>query len=247
MKAKVLAVGTVFVDSNGGEHVVAEVLDGGLTGKPMYRLRGPDGAVGEHAFSVKQIKRFNWRLKPAEVKRRGKTKAAAKDAVVEPVVDCPACGKKRPLGHGACPACGHVEGDKAQEETVQDGPTDLGAPPVHVPEAAHSAACALLEALGLPVEQALALARHVPAWVKAATRGPRKRGEASALAIAERVLREAGKPLHARELTDLVLAAGWVTRGVTPWSTISAQIGRDIQVKGEASHFRREGGAFSAA
>jgi len=54
--------------------------------------------------------------------------------------------------------------------------------------------------------------------------------------------------MKARELTDAVLARGWVTSGATPWSTLSASIGTEIAKKGAASRFAKgeERGTFVA-
>lgn len=52
----------------------------------------------------------------------------------------------------------------------------------------------------------------------------------NALEAAHRVLSEAGRPLHFREITQRVLAAGyWKTAGKTPWATLNARISVDIQ------------------
>lgn len=52
----------------------------------------------------------------------------------------------------------------------------------------------------------------------------------NALEAAHKVLSEAGEPLHFREITQRVLAAGyWQTTGKTPWATLNAQISVDIQ------------------
>ena len=50
------------------------------------------------------------------------------------------------------------------------------------------------------------------------------------LEAAHKVLSAAGQPLHFREITQRVLAAGyWQTTGKTPWATLNAQISVDIQ------------------
>ena len=58
-------------------------------------------------------------------------------------------------------------------------------------------------------------------------------------AVAE-VLRRAGKPLHYRDITRLVLDAGlWTTEGKTPDATINARLAGDIKDKGTESRFQR--------
>jgi restriction system protein len=54
------------------------------------------------------------------------------------------------------------------------------------------------------------------------------------------VLRDAGEPLHADEITKRILESGlWATDGKTPRATIVAQICTDIQKRGAASPFVR--------
>ncbi len=76
--------------------------------------------------------------------------------------------------------------------------------------------------------------------------------------IAYQVLKEAGKPLHYREITDTAIKKGLLsTEGKTPWATMNAQLAVDIKNKGEASRFHRaepgkyavkiEGGKFAAS
>lgn len=64
---------------------------------------------------------------------------------------------------------------------------------------------------------------------------------------ARRILDEAGKPLHYREITELALAKGWLdTAGKTPWETLGARLAVDIKRLGERSVFvRTEPGAFA--
>ena len=57
---------------------------------------------------------------------------------------------------------------------------------------------------------------------------------------AYQVLKEAGKPLHPREITRRVLAAGlWTTTGKTPWDTVWNSIREDIKHNGADSRFRQ--------
>jgi restriction system protein len=62
-----------------------------------------------------------------------------------------------------------------------------------------------------------------------------------------KVLQEAGTPLHYREITKRVLAAGlWKTEGKTPDATINARLAVDVKKNGRASAFRRVGpGVFA--
>ncbi len=58
------------------------------------------------------------------------------------------------------------------------------------------------------------------------------------LDAALRVLREMGRPLTAREITERVLATGlWNTTGRTPVATVAAQLYTNIQRRGEKSPF----------
>lgn len=64
----------------------------------------------------------------------------------------------------------------------------------------------------------------------------------SALTAAEKVLKESGKPLSCREISDAALTKGyWQTSGKTPWATIAAQIYTDINKRGSASRFLKAG------
>ncbi|MDD5705170.1 MAG: HTH domain-containing protein [Kiritimatiellae bacterium] len=69
----------------------------------------------------------------------------------------------------------------------------------------------------------------------------------SALDAALKVLQDAGKPLHYREITKRVLANGlWQTAGKTPDATINARLAVDVKKNGSASAFRRAGrGVFA--
>lgn len=68
-----------------------------------------------------------------------------------------------------------------------------------------------------------------------------------AIDAAYEVLREAGEPLRARELSDRMLASGlWATKGKTPWSTVAVAIQVDIKENGERSRFLQvAGGPFA--
>ena len=64
----------------------------------------------------------------------------------------------------------------------------------------------------------------------------------SALSAAQKVLQDAGEPLHYQEITRRALESGiWQTRGKTPDATINAQLSVDVKKKGAASAFRRVG------
>ncbi len=53
-----------------------------------------------------------------------------------------------------------------------------------------------------------------------------------------KVLREAEKPLHAKEITEKILSSGlWSTSGKTPEATVAARQYTDIKKKGDASAF----------
>jgi len=56
--------------------------------------------------------------------------------------------------------------------------------------------------------------------------------------IAYQILKEAGKPLHSKEITNIALQRGWLkTAGKTPEATMNAQIIVDINSKKEKSLF----------
>lgn len=62
------------------------------------------------------------------------------------------------------------------------------------------------------------------------------------LEAVETVLKDAGKPLHYREITHVILERGlWKTHGKTPEATINAQLAVDIKRKGRDSKFQRRG------
>ena len=64
---------------------------------------------------------------------------------------------------------------------------------------------------------------------------------------AEKILADAGEPLHYSEITRRILASDlWQTKGLTPKATVSARLGTDIKDHGTASRFQRTGkGVFA--
>ena len=69
----------------------------------------------------------------------------------------------------------------------------------------------------------------------------------SCLDAAERILREAGTPLHYEEITERALAANlWFTSGKTPAATVNARLCDDMKRYGDRSRFERNSpGVFS--
>lgn len=64
----------------------------------------------------------------------------------------------------------------------------------------------------------------------------------SALNGVVNVLKQAGKPLHYKEITERMLSSGiWSSKGKTPEATINAQLAVDIKTKGNTSRFKRHG------
>jgi Protein of unknown function (DUF511). len=60
--------------------------------------------------------------------------------------------------------------------------------------------------------------------------------------IAYQILKEAGKPLHSKEITKIALDRGWLkTAGKTPEATMNAQLVVDINSKKEKSRFIKTG------
>ncbi len=56
--------------------------------------------------------------------------------------------------------------------------------------------------------------------------------------IAYQILKEAGKPLHSKEITKIALERGWLkTAGKTPEATMNAQLVVDINAKKDKSRF----------
>ena len=71
---------------------------------------------------------------------------------------------------------------------------------------------------------------------------------ASGLTLAAHVLAEAKRPLSAKDITELVLAAGWKTNGKTPHATLYAAMTREIARKGKDARFKKvDRGLFVAA
>ena len=68
-----------------------------------------------------------------------------------------------------------------------------------------------------------------------------------AIDAAYEVLRKAGEPLGAHDLSDRMLANGlWATKGKTPWRTVAVTIQADIKEHGERSRFLQvPGGPFA--
>lgn len=57
--------------------------------------------------------------------------------------------------------------------------------------------------------------------------------------IAHQILKEAGRPLHSKEITKAALGRGWLkTAGRTPEATMNAQLLMDIKAKGPLSDFK---------
>lgn len=64
----------------------------------------------------------------------------------------------------------------------------------------------------------------------------------NAIDAAFEVLRDAGRPLKCREITDLILTQKlWQTTGKTPWNTVNAKLAVDVRDQGSASRFIRKG------
>ena len=60
--------------------------------------------------------------------------------------------------------------------------------------------------------------------------------------VAYEILKEAKKPLHADEITEIALQKGWLkTAGITPKATMNAQLIVDTNKKGEKSLFKKTG------
>ncbi|MFA6432807.1 MAG: winged helix-turn-helix domain-containing protein [Candidatus Paceibacterota bacterium] len=62
------------------------------------------------------------------------------------------------------------------------------------------------------------------------------------LDTAERILRESGKHLHCKDITNIAIEKGYlVSSGKTPYQTMAARISDDIKIKGELSVFKKFG------
>lgn len=65
--------------------------------------------------------------------------------------------------------------------------------------------------------------------------------------VAYQILKEAGKPLHSKEITKIALKRGWLkTAGKTPASTMNVQLINDTKSKGELSQFKKVGPSIFA-
>lgn len=79
----------------------------------------------------------------------------------------------------------------------------------------------------------------------AATKPPATPKKVSGLDAAAQVLKDAGRPMNFKEITDAVLVAGWRTTGKTPAATLYAAATREIAAKGKDARFRKtERGLF---
>jgi hypothetical protein len=80
---------------------------------------------------------------------------------------------------------------------------------------------------------------------KAKAPTPEKARKLSGLDAAAQVLKDAGKPMNFKDITDAALAAGWRTNGKTPAATLYAAAIREIAAKGKQARFRKvERGLF---
>ena len=62
------------------------------------------------------------------------------------------------------------------------------------------------------------------------------------LDAAERVLRDAGGPLHLREITERMRQIGWTTQAENPWwNTVGTSLADDVKDRGAFSRFVRVG------
>ncbi|NCN06519.1 MAG: hypothetical protein GW946_01595 [Candidatus Pacebacteria bacterium] len=64
------------------------------------------------------------------------------------------------------------------------------------------------------------------------------------LSLAQRVISEAKKPIHYKEITERALKLGLQSEGSTPWATMNARISMDIQKNGDSSIFYRSEPGF---
>ncbi|KAA0215782.1 MAG: hypothetical protein DYG94_06455 [Leptolyngbya sp. PLA3] len=88
--------------------------------------------------------------------------------------------------------------------------------------------------------------KKAPATKPAAKREPKPK-RVSGLDLAAKVLADARRPLPVKDITELVLAAGWITNGKTPESTLYAAIIREIARKGKDARFAKHArGLFTA-
>lgn len=60
--------------------------------------------------------------------------------------------------------------------------------------------------------------------------------------LAYQILKDAGRPLHSKEITKIAVERGWLkTAGKTPEATMNAQLVVDINSKKERSRFKKSG------
>ena len=65
--------------------------------------------------------------------------------------------------------------------------------------------------------------------------------------LAYQILKDAGKPLHSKEITKIAVERGWLkTAGKTPEATMNAQLVVDINAKKERSRFKKAGKSMFA-
>ena len=87
-----------------------------------------------------------------------------------------------------------------------------------------------------------------PAKAKKAPAAPKAK-KTSGLDAAFQVLKDAGKPMHCKDIVETMLGKGlWKTGGKTPAATIYAAILREITVKGGAARFKKtDRGLFASS
>ncbi len=62
----------------------------------------------------------------------------------------------------------------------------------------------------------------------------------SVLDAVQRVLADAGEPLHYKEITRRIVSEGlWQPGGQTPEATVAAQLSVEIRHRGDSSRFKR--------
>ena len=97
------------------------------------------------------------------------------------------------------------------------------------------------EAKAEPKAQTPATAAPQPTQAKAkkAPAAPKAK-KVSGLDAAAQVLKNAGKPMHCKDIVETMLGKGlWKTGGKTPAATIYAAILREITAKGNAARFKK--------
>ena len=79
-------------------------------------------------------------------------------------------------------------------------------------------------------------------------KGGKPKGRMSGLDAAYEILKNAEKPMNAKEITDAIIASSlWRPEGATPSATISAALQREIAGKQEDSRFIKAGRGLFAA